>query len=39
MLSAAGFIALALVEYVSWCLKWLFLGSKSMLLRGKKASN
>lgn len=39
MLSAAGFIALALVEHVSWRVKWLFLGSKSMLLRGQKASN
>ena len=34
-LSAAGFIAPALVEHVSWGVKWLFLGSKSMLLRGK----
>lgn len=35
MLSASVFIAPALVEHVSWGVKWLFLGSKSMLLRGK----
>ena len=39
MLSASGFIVPALSEHVNWGVKWLFLGSKSMLLRGKMASN